>query len=134
MKFPALLLCAVLAQSVAVGARAASDVLPSGPPAFAGAWRLGHDGEGSRSCIVRLEVAGVIGGYELRAPRTCRGAVDRYDELFAWFPGPNGTLVFVDAARQAIYRFHQLPDGGWASEGSADERYLLDKVVAPTRQ
>jgi hypothetical protein len=76
----------------------------------------------------------VIGGYQLRAPRTCRGAVDRYDELYAWFPGPNGTLVFVDAARQAIYHFHKLGGGEWASEGSDEDRYLLQKVVAPSRR
>lgn len=132
MKFSPIVLCTLLALSVTIRARAASDLLPSGPPAFAGAWYLGHDGERSRTCIVRLKVNGVIGGYQLRAPHTCRGAVDRYDELYAWFPGTNDTLVFVDAARQAIYRFHTIPDGDWASEGSDEERYLLEKVAKPT--
>lgn len=134
MKFRSLVFFTFLALSVTVRARPTSDVLPSGPPAFAGAWWMGHDGEGSQSCLVRLKVAGVIGGYQLRVPRTCRGIVDRYDELFAWFPGPNGTLVFIDAARQAIYRFHNDGDGEWASEGSADERYLLHKIIPRTRR
>ena len=129
LKQPAEFILAVLAGSICGSATAASDGLPSEPPALTGAWRLGQDGEGSRTCLVWLNGARVIGGYQLRAPRACGGAISRYDTFYAWFLGPKGTLVFADAARRSVLRFHKLPDGSWASERSDDERYLLRKVT-----
>ena len=49
-------------------AQRADQPLPSGPKAFVGSWRIGHDGEGSQTRVPALNAAGVIGGYQVRAP------------------------------------------------------------------
>ncbi len=115
----------------------------SGPPgdkslsramAFAGAWRVGYDGEGAKTCVIRLSTAVVIGGYQVVAPKSCRGAIDRYDELYAWRLNPQGELVLADPTRQGVYRFHRITKGVWATDGADDERYLLQPAPKKARR
>ena len=115
----------------------------SGPPgdkslaramAFVGAWNVGYDGEGASTCVIRLNAAAVIGGYQVIAPKSCRGAVERYDELYAWRLNGQGELVLADPARKGIYRFHQITKGVWATDGADDQRYLLQQVSKRPRR
>lgn len=100
--------------------------LPSGPKRFTGAWWMGHDGEGAWQCTINLDANGVIGGARLRVPAQCKGVVERWDELYAWYVSPvNGELIFADATRKSVYRFHRLDPGIWASDGGDFERYLI---------
>jgi len=106
------------------------DKLPSGPKAFVGTWRMGHDGEGATTCVIRFDASGVIGGFRLEPSKHCRGAVDRYDDLYAWRLNPAGELVLADPTRQGVYRLHRIAEGIWATEGADDERYLLQRTAA----
>ncbi len=110
------------------------DRAPSRPMAFVGAWRVGYDGEGAMTCVIRLNAAVVIGGYQVVAPKSCRGAIERYDELYAWRLNPQGELVLADPARHGIYRFHQITKGVWATDGPDDQRYLMQPVPKKPRR
>jgi len=109
--------------------KAADDALPTGPKAYVGAWSVGKDGEGADVCTVRFNAAGVIGGFQLVAPKACKDAVPRWDELYAWRVGQNGDIVMADATRRSVYVFHKLDDDVWATEGSDWERLLLQKAT-----
>ena len=116
---------AALAMLTATSAFAASD-LPSGPKRFVGSWQMGHEGEGSDFCTIRLDADGAIGGAKLVVPKACKGVVDRWDDLYAWYVNPvSGELVMADATRHGVYHFHRIDQGIWASEGSDDTRYLI---------
>ncbi|MEJ2817947.1 MULTISPECIES: AprI/Inh family metalloprotease inhibitor [unclassified Caulobacter] len=109
--------------------KAADDALSSGPKAYVGAWSVGKDGEGADVCTVRFNAAGVIGGFQLVAPKACKDAVPRWDDLYAWRVGQNGDIVMADATRRSVYVFHKLDDDVWATEGSDWERLLLQKAT-----
>ena len=116
---------ALLAALTATAAFAAND-LPSGPKRFVGTWQMGHDGEGSDFCTIRLAADGVIGGAKLVVPKACKGVVDRWDDLYAWYVNPtDGSLVMADPTRHGVYHFHRVDQGIWASEGSDEDRYLI---------
>ena len=109
--------------------KAAGDALPTGPKAYVGAWSVGKDGEGADVCTVKFNAAGVIGGFQLVAPKSCAKAVPRWDELYAWRVGQNGDIVMADATRRSVYVFHKLDDDVWATEGGGWERLLLQKAT-----
>ena len=112
-------------------AGAAAPDSPAGPPLPAeasglpGGWRIGHDGEGARTCDIRLRSSAVIGGYRLTLAKRCTKAVDRASELYSWRPAPGGKIALADATRQTVYLFHPLVGPVWASEGPEDTRYLM---------
>ena len=116
---------AAILLGLALAMPAQGQPLPQGPKRFTGAWSMGHDGEGARTCVINLDPQGVIGGARLRVPARCKGIVDRWDELYAWYVNPDGQLVMADATRKSIYRFRRLDPGLWASEGGDFERYLI---------
>jgi hypothetical protein len=109
-------------------AKPADDALPTGPKAYVGAWSVGKDGEGADVCTVRFNAAGVIGGFQLVAPKACKDAVPRWEDLYAWRVGQNGDIVMADATRRSVYVFHKLDDDVWATEGGDWERLLLQKA------
>jgi hypothetical protein len=104
------------------------DALPKGPKAYVGAWVVGKDGEGADVCTVKFNAAGVIGGYQLVAPKGCKDAVAHWDDLYAWRLGQNGDIVMADATRRAIYVFKKLDDEVWATEGADWDRLLLRRA------
>jgi hypothetical protein len=104
------------------------DALPTGPPAYVGAWIVGKDGEGAQVCTVRFNAPGVIGGFQLVAPPPCKKAVAHWDDLYAWRLSPDGAIVMADATRRAVYVFHKLDPEVWATEGSDWERLLLRRA------
>ncbi len=133
MRTPMILRAALVICALALAAFAQAK---SSSPAMAlvGAWRVGYDGEGSSTCVIRLNPAVVIGGNQVVAPKSCKGAIERYDELYAWRLNPQGVLVLADPARQGIYRFHQITKGVWATDGADDQRYLLQPVPKKPRR
>jgi hypothetical protein len=109
-------------------ARAATaDDMPKGPKAFVGAWVIGQDGEGADTCTVRFNAAGVIGGFQLVAPKTCKGVIAHWDDLYAWRIGANDDIVLADAMRRAMLVFHKLDADVWATEGGNWDRLLLQR-------
>lgn len=94
----------------------------------AGAWTLSKDGEGAPTCRVKLERRRVIGGAAMTASPRCSEVTARSEDLYAWYRNPKGELVMADPQRHAVLVFHALPDGVWATEGSDDERLLLQRV------
>ncbi len=105
-----------------------SDDMPKGPKAYLGAWVVGKDGEGADVCTVRFNAAGVIGGFQLVAPKSCKGAVEHWDDLYAWRIGPGGEIVMADATRRSMYVFKKLDDEVWATEGADWDRLLLRRA------
>ncbi|EJL27067.1 hypothetical protein PMI01_03981 [Caulobacter sp. AP07] len=104
------------------------DAMPKGPKAFVGSWVVGKDGEGASTCTVRFNAAGVIGGYQLVAPKRCKGAVPHWDDLYAWRIGPGGEIVMADATRRGVLVFKKLNDQAWATEGGDWDRLLLRRA------
>jgi hypothetical protein len=104
--------------------------MPTGPKAYVGAWVVGKDGEGADVCTVRFNAPGVIGGFQLVAPKTCKDAVAHWDDLYAWRVQPNGDIVMADATRRAVYVFKKLDDEVWATEGADWDRLLLRRAPA----
>ena len=102
--------------------------LPSGPKALVGAWVIGKDGEGASACTIRLNAPGVIGGFQLAAPKSCKAVLDRWDDLYAWYIATDGDLVMADGLRQPGLVFHKLNDGDWATEGDTWDRLLLARA------
>ena len=98
--------------------------LPSGPKAVVGSWVMAHDGEGAANCRLRLDAPGVIGGFRLVAPKTCKAVLDGWDELYAWYVTTDGDLVMANVTRETVLRFRRLGDGDWAT-GDDDDRLLL---------
>ena len=109
-------------------AKTPDDVLPAGPKAFVGAWTIGKDGEGAKVCTIQFNAAGVIGGFQLVAPKTCKGAVDRWDDLYAWRIVDGDAIVLADPTRRSVHVFHKLDSDGWATEGADWERLLLQRA------
>jgi len=105
------------------------DALPTGPKAFVGAWSVGKDGEGADVCTVRFNATGVIGGFQLVAPKSCAKAVPRWDQLYAWRVAKSGDIVMADATRKAVHVFHKLDADGWATEGDDGNRLLLQRAA-----
>jgi hypothetical protein len=102
---------------------------PTGSKAYVGAWSVGKDGEGADVCTVRFNATGVIGGFQLAAPKSCAKAVPRWNELYAWRVSDNSDIVMADATRKAVYVFHKLDDEAWATEGGDWERLLLQRAA-----
>jgi hypothetical protein len=116
-------------------ARAApSQAHPASSPASAtaqkdaGTWTLSKDGEGAPACRVKLERRRVVGGSALSVPARCSKVTARAEDLYAWYRNPKGELVMADPQRHAVLVFHALPDGVWATEGSDEERLLLQRL------
>ena len=105
-----------------------ADDMPKGPKAYVGAWVVGKDGEGADVCTVRFNAAGVIGGFQLVAPKSCKGAVAHWADLYAWRVNPDGTIVMADATRRSMYVFKKLDDEVWATEGGDWDRLLLRRA------
>lgn len=104
--------------------------LPSGPKAMVGTWVIGKDGEGASACTIRLNAPGVIGGFQLVAPKSCKDVLERWDDLYAWYIATDGDLVMADGLRQPVLVFHKLNDdfGDWATEGDTWDRLLLARA------
>lgn len=102
--------------------------LPSGPKALVGAWVIGKDGEGASTCTIRLNAPGVIGGFQLAAPKSCKDVLERWDDLYAWYIATDGDLVMADGLRQPVLVFHKRNDGDWATEGDTWDRLLLART------
>ncbi|CAN7223218.1 AprI/Inh family metalloprotease inhibitor [Caulobacter sp. LjRoot300] len=107
-----------------------ADDMPKGPKAYVGSWIVGKDGEGAEVCAVRFNAAGVIGGFQLVAPKRCKDAVAHWDDLYAWRIGPGGEIVMADATRRGVYVFKKLGDEVWATEGGDWDRLLLRRAGA----
>lgn len=105
-----------------------SDEMPKGLKAFIGSWVVGKDGEGADVCTLRFNAAGVIGGYQLVVPKSCRGVVAHWDELFAWRVDPQGEIVLADATRRGLFVFRKLDDTVWATQGGDWDRLLLRRA------
>jgi hypothetical protein len=105
-----------------------SDDMPKGPKAYVGAWVVGKDGEGADVCTVRFNAAGVIGGFQLVAPKSCKDAVAHWEDLYAWRVQANGDIVMADATRRGVYVFRKLDDEVWATEGADWDRLLLRRA------
>jgi len=105
-----------------------ADDMPRGPKAYVGSWVLGKDGEGADTCIVKFNAPGVIGGFQLVAPETCKAVIARWDELYAWRVGADQDIVLADATRRAVLVFHKLDADGWATEGADWDRLLLQRA------
>ena len=105
-----------------------SEDMPRGPKAYVGAWVVGKDGEGADVCAVRFNAAGVIGGFQLAAPKSCKSAMAHWDDLYAWRVQGNGDIVMADATRRGVYVFKKLDDGVWATEGGDWDRLLLRRA------
>lgn len=93
-----------------------------------GTWRIGKDGEGAMTCAIHLRSPAVIGGHEVKVAKTCAGAVDRADDLSAWYVNTEGRLALSDPLRKQVYLFHRLGDGTWATEGGDFDRVLLTRA------
>ena len=104
------------------------DDMPKGPKAYVGAWVVGKDGEGADVCTVQFNADGVIGGFQLVAPKRCKGAVAHWDDLYAWRINADGAIVMADATRRAVYVFRKLDDEVWATEGADWDRLLLRRA------
>ena len=107
------------------------DALPTGPKAYVGSWIVGKDGEGADVCTVKFNAPGVIGGFQLIAPKTCKDAVTHWDDLYAWRLSPDGAIVMADATRRAVYVFRKLDPEVWATEGADWDRLLLRRAPKP---
>ncbi len=94
----------------------------------AGTWTLAKDGEGAPACRIKLERRRVIGGSALSAPAGCGKVTPKAEDLYAWYRNAGGELVMADPQRHAVLVFHALPNGVWATEGSDDDRLLLQRV------
>lgn len=105
-----------------------ADDMPRGPKAYVGSWVIGKDGEGADTCTVKFNAAGVIGGFQLAAPKRCKGVIARWDELYAWRVSAGDDIVLADAARRAVLVFHRLDADGWATEGADWDRLLLQRA------
>ena len=126
---------ALFALLVAIPARPAlAAEIPAGPPlphsavSMIGIWRVGRDGEGARTCLVKLAPAPVIGGYRVVLGKGCRRAIDQAGDLYAWRPGGTGEIVFAAPTRQAVLSFHRIAARTYATAGSDDDRYLMVKT------
>lgn len=105
-----------------------ADDMPRGPKAYVGPWVIGKDGEGADTCTVKFNAAGVIGGFQLVAPKTCKAVIARWDELYAWRVGADQDIVLADATRRAVLVFHKLDADAWATEGADWDRLLLQRA------
>jgi len=74
---------------------------------YAGVWTLAGVNEGSPYCAVRLGTEGVIGGASIEISATCLRNFP-LEEVAAWTLRSDGTLVFIDALRQAVLSFSPL--------------------------
>ena len=111
-----------------------TDDMPKGPKAYVGSWVVGKDGEGADVCTVKFNAAGVSGGFQLVAPKSCKGAVAHWDDLYAWRIGPGGEIVMADATRRGVHVFKKLDEGLWATEGGDWDRLLLQRARAGVGQ
>ncbi len=107
-----------------------ADDMPKGPKAYVGSWIVGKDGEGAEVCTVKFNAAGVIGGFQLTAPKSCKGAVAGWEDLYAWRINTDGAIVMADATRRGVYVFRKLDDEVWATEGADWDRLLLRRAGA----
>jgi len=105
-----------------------ADDMPKGPKAYVGSWVIGKDGEGADTCTVKFNAAGGIGGFQLVAPKACKGVIARWDELYAWRVGADDDIVLADAIRRAVLVFHKLDADGWTTEGADWDRLLLQRA------
>ena len=116
------------AQAAPSQAQPASAPASAAAPRDAGTWTLSKDGEGAPACSVKLERRRVIGGSALNVPARCSKVTARAEDLYAWYRNPKGELVMADPQRHAVLVFHALPGGVWATEGSDEERLLLQRL------
>jgi hypothetical protein len=112
----------------AQAARPASAPASSAASQDAGTWMLSKDGEGAPACRVKLERRRVIGGSALSVHARCAEVTPRSEDLYAWYRNKGGELVMADPQRHAVLVFHALPNGVWATQGSDDERLLLQRA------
>lgn len=124
---------APLAAVIALAQPLASEAAAKPPPSqitvaetpLVGTWRIGRDGEGAMTCAIYLRAPAVIGGHEVKTAKICVDAIDRADDISAWYLNPDGDLVLADPLRKPVYRFHRLEGGIWATEGDDVDRVLL---------
>jgi hypothetical protein len=85
-----------------------------------GSYDLWQDGEGGPRCAVTLGEKPIRGCLTLIAGEDCASKLALKGHPYAWFINPDGQLIIIDEARQALLRMNGLDDGSYKDPRDGD--------------